>query len=58
MGNVRKLTPPILRGDGEGCESKKSNLQGKARVTRAREKLVLIFLHPTSKNDRKVKIAL
>ncbi len=58
MGNVRKLTPPILRGDGEGCESKKSNLQGKARVTRAREKLVLIFFHPTSKKDRKVKIAL
>jgi len=47
-----------LQGDGEGCESKKSNLQGKARVTRVREKLVLIFLHPTSKKDRKIKIAL
>ena len=55
--SIRKLTP-YFAGRWWRLWKQKINLQGKARVTRAREKLVLIFLHPTSKNDRKVKIAL
>ena len=48
-----------MQGDGEGCESKKTKILGKARVTRAREKLVLIFLSDErEKKERSKKVFL
>lgn len=48
-----------MQGDGEGCESKKTKKLGKARVTRAREKLVLIFLSDEQeKKERSKKVFL